>query len=347
MNFATKVLAVILCGLLFHMSTGFAMSSSQELQFYRLLDKKAFERFVDNAVDDEMKYTDKTRDEVKEQIEIEIVDFIQEEYTDLETPENYGEVTVERPYDTLEISTQNLFKQLQEVAQGQGTEIIVSVGRNESSILGALGYSFEIKCVDDCDYNVIGWAGEKLGLTWGGRLSMPIDYLYEVNEYFYSPRNRWIIDYAKKNRISDYNVLMESIDSIDYSIDWKISNYYTPVPGQKSYLNTTYQAEFDMNCSGNCFVSASGKTLSDSDTHKAFACPPEFPMGTRLQIEIPSVRYYKNGITLVGTCVDRGGAIKNHKIDVYTGVGKQGQDYPYTKFVGTDKAKVSILNLQE
>lgn len=75
-----------------------------------------------------------------------------------------------------------------------------------------------------------------------------------------------------------------------------------------------YMADFKVNCSGDCLVTADGYQLKPEDAFKVAACPPEMPFGTRLQID---------GIGKV-VCRDRGSAIKNRKIDVWAGIGDQG-----------------------
>lgn len=92
---------------------------------------------------------------------------------------------------------------------------------------------------------------------------------------------------------------------------WSITRYYTPVPGQIRYYRKTYEEDFKVNCSGDCFVTASGYRLKPEDSFKIAACPPEIPFGTKVDIQ---------GIGIV-RCEDRGGAIKSKRLDVWSGVG--------------------------
>lgn len=75
-----------------------------------------------------------------------------------------------------------------------------------------------------------------------------------------------------------------------------------------------YLADFRVNCSGDCLVPADGSTYTDADAGKVAACPPEYPFGTKFEIE---------GMGTV-TCRDHGSAIKQKKIDVWTGIGMSG-----------------------
>lgn len=96
---------------------------------------------------------------------------------------------------------------------------------------------------------------------------------------------------------------------------WNLSRYYTPVPGQTSYYRKEgYEADFKVNCSGDCLVTASGYRLKPEDAYKVAACPPELPFGTVLKID---------GLGEV-VCRDRGGAIKKRRIDIWSGVGDVG-----------------------
>lgn len=75
-----------------------------------------------------------------------------------------------------------------------------------------------------------------------------------------------------------------------------------------------YQMDFKVNCSGDCLVTADGYRLKPEDAMKVAACPPDMPFATRLLIE---------GIGQV-VCHDRGGAIKEKRLDVWAGIGMDG-----------------------
>ncbi len=101
---------------------------------------------------------------------------------------------------------------------------------------------------------------------------------------------------------------------------YNISRYYTPIPGQKSYyLNRSYEEDLAMNTSGDPFTTADGYVLSEKDTHRVVACPPNFKMGTKLFIE-----WIGNVV-----CHDRGWAIKNKRIDLWAGIGDEGKNNIY------------------
>lgn len=83
-----------------------------------------------------------------------------------------------------------------------------------------------------------------------------------------------------------------------------------------------YQMDFKVNCSVDCFVTADGYRLQPQDAFKVLACPPEIAFGTKIDIE---------GIgTFV--CHDRGGAIKEKRLDVWAGSGDEAlaalKNYP-------------------
>jgi len=98
-----------------------------------------------------------------------------------------------------------------------------------------------------------------------------------------------------------------------------LSRYYTPVRGQERYYRDSYEADFKVNCFGNCFSPADGGALlTDKDAYKVAACPKSYPFGTKLDIE---------GIGIV-VCRDRGGAITDDgdtvRIDIWAGSGMKG-----------------------
>lgn len=94
---------------------------------------------------------------------------------------------------------------------------------------------------------------------------------------------------------------------------WNITRYYTPVEVQKVYFHGSYEKDFQINCSGDCLVIADSYQLKPDDAFKVAACPPEIAFGTKMDIE---------GIGVV-TCHDRGGAIKEKRIDVWAAIGME------------------------
>lgn len=90
-----------------------------------------------------------------------------------------------------------------------------------------------------------------------------------------------------------------------------ISAYYSPVPGQSRYATGTYEGDIRLNGGG--VMTASGTPVSAAQG--AFvAGPPCMPFGTQLDIE---------GL---GThqVLDRGGAIKGNRLDIWMGYGDVG-----------------------
>ncbi len=72
-------------------------------------------------------------------------------------------------------------------------------------------------------------------------------------------------------------------------------------------------------------VTASGATVQEGRT---IACPPEIPLGTKIDIETVGVR----------VCEDRGGAIKGKILDLYIADANKVWDW------GRKKLKIKILN---
>lgn len=120
----------------------------------------------------------------------------------------------------------------------------------------------------------------------------------------------------------------------DMGSPYHITRYYSPEPDQLVYYDKrTYLEDVEMNCgltkegaAGDCSTTANGYKLKASDAFKVAACPPDMPFGTRLHIE---------GIGEL-TCVDRGGAIKDKRIDVWAGYGMDGlRNIAQNKVAGT------------
>lgn len=95
---------------------------------------------------------------------------------------------------------------------------------------------------------------------------------------------------------------------------WVVTRYYTPIPGQKRYYHGSYAADFKINCQGDCLVTASNYRLSEKDAFKVAACPKEIKFGT-----IINLPHYGAVV-----CRDRGGAIKENRIDLWAGIGDEG-----------------------
>lgn len=104
------------------------------------------------------------------------------------------------------------------------------------------------------------------------------------------------------------------IDRIDIW-DFQLSRYYTVVPDQRRYyMNNTFEDDFNMNCSWDCFVTASGHRLTEKDEFKIVACPRSFSIWSELYIDtIWNVR-----------CEDRWWSIKWKRLDLWTWIWDKG-----------------------
>jgi len=127
----------------------------------------------------------------------------------------------------------------------------------------------------------------------------------------------------------------------EVALVFNVTRYYSPIPGQLKYFNGSYKKDVEINCglytdeqlrkfesegkkvrngivmddgtAGDC-VHAAAVSLKSLKPMTVAACPKEYPIGTRVKLE---------GIGIV-TCLDRGGAIKGNKIDIWTGFGMEG-----------------------
>lgn len=100
---------------------------------------------------------------------------------------------------------------------------------------------------------------------------------------------------------------------------YNVTRYYTPVTGQLRYYRddnqNPYEADFKVNCWGDCFKTADGTDLRTVEPMTSAACPPEMSFGTKIYIE---------GMDITVTCHDHGSAIKGNRIDVWAGAGHEG-----------------------
>lgn len=117
--------------------------------------------------------------------------------------------------------------------------------------------------------------------------------------------------------ISNMEVVYNKVKEREGDV-WYITRYYSPVEGQKRYFHGSYLKDVEINCglkpdgtAGDCLTTANGHRLEAHQAFKVAACPPEIPFGTKIDIE---------GIGTV-TCHDRGGAIKEKRLDVWAGIG--------------------------
>lgn len=125
------------------------------------------------------------------------------------------------------------------------------------------------------------------------------------------------------------SLFIEGTQEEKYIGEFYVSNYYTPVRGQKKYFNGSYQADFYVNCQGDCTITASGSKLDWTKQRKVLACPPNFKFGTKIKLVFPYDHKEHPSGELIATCEDRGGAIKNKRLDLWVGMGEQGGGTPW------------------
>lgn len=93
-----------------------------------------------------------------------------------------------------------------------------------------------------------------------------------------------------------------------------VSRYYTVVKGQPQYYYGDYETDYRINCQNDCFKTADGTDLHYKEPFTVLACPRTFPLGTVIELA---------GIG-TAVCHDRGGAIKDKRLDLWVGAGLQG-----------------------
>lgn len=76
-------------------------------------------------------------------------------------------------------------------------------------------------------------------------------------------------------------------------------------------MHGSYEADFKINCHGDCRSTADGYYLKPEDAFKVIACPDKWALGAR---------FYIDGVGEV-TCHDRGGAIERGRLDLWVGIG--------------------------
>jgi peptidoglycan hydrolase-like protein with peptidoglycan-binding domain/3D (Asp-Asp-Asp) domain-containing protein len=107
----------------------------------------------------------------------------------------------------------------------------------------------------------------------------------------------------------EYLVAQETEQSASfYEKTFVISAYYSPVKGQAKYVTGSFAGDIRLN--GNGVHSADGTPVYPG----MIAAPSTYPFGTKMNIP---------GIGTVAVH-DRGGAIKNNRLDVWMGYGDEG-----------------------
>ena len=125
----------------------------------------------------------------------------------------------------------------------------------------------------------------------------------------FQPKNcPWVnFDWSRiQTGIVEKKVEVKKVEKKDNNV-FKLSRYYSVQPNQKRYYNgRSYDADFKINCKGDCLVTANGHQLTNDDKYKSVACPKEYPLGTKIYLEwIWEV-----------VCNDRWGAINWNRIDM-------------------------------
>lgn len=132
---------------------------------------------------------------------------------------------------------------------------------------------------------------------------------------------KWHKDFQSKNcpwKNFDFSKIKKTEKKM-----FSLSRYYSPMPWQSRYYNwKTYEEDVTMNCwasaIGNnwCLYPANSMLLKNEHKWKVVACPPEYPLWTKIHL---------SWIWVV-TCVDRWWAIKWNRIDMYCWVWEWALD---------------------
>lgn len=118
-------------------------------------------------------------------------------------------------------------------------------------------------------------------------------------------------------------VIKTNVDS-EWYMEFTATRYYSPVQWQDHYYkNKTYEADVCMNCGcwWDCTIPANWIKLKKEQAGLVVACPKEYKLGTKFEI-----KWY-----WVVTCVDRGSAIVDNKLDIWVGYGDTGLNVIETK----------------
>lgn len=105
-----------------------------------------------------------------------------------------------------------------------------------------------------------------------------------------------------------YALSPETAQSFPYSQKFIITSYYSPLPDQSRYVTGSFEGDVRLNGEG---VHAADGTIVYPGMA---AAPPSFPFGTKMLIP---------GFGTVAIH-DRGGAIKNNRLDIWVGSGEEG-----------------------
>jgi len=201
--------------------------------------------------------------------------------------------------------------------------------------------------------------GDPVAVTGGTEDDEGVSTGYHAHiEYYFWDKDKdaWVIFEYKLGESNLHIVWTESAMEAKERSDnnlWIISSYYTPVKGQSSYYNGSYEKDFEVNCHGNCLSPADGgKLLTQKDKYQIVACPKVYPLGTKFRITLPDDHPEYPNKTWIVTCRDRGGAIKmsdtnkkgQNQIDLWSGIGQIDGPHPWIGEMSTNKANVEVIN---
>lgn len=124
--------------------------------------------------------------------------------------------------------------------------------------------------------------------------------------------------------------------------EFQLSRYYTPDKAQTELLpyEKNKQQAIETNCwktIEDCKHSANGYELKQEDAGKIYSCPPEIPMNSKIKL------VFHRG-TMFWECKDRGGDIKDKRLDGFCWIGNTGvRNIKWNKGCFTWKATIYLL----
>lgn len=107
----------------------------------------------------------------------------------------------------------------------------------------------------------------------------------------------------------------------------------------------SYKMDFQVNCHGDCFSTASGIRLEDKEPGSVAACPQTYAFGTVIDIDgYGPVECIDRGGAIVSReeCAKRGGQNCADRIDVWMGFGSDAVDRIKALPGGIVRAKINL-----
>lgn len=122
-------------------------------------------------------------------------------------------------------------------------------------------------------------------------------------------------------------------------IEISLSRYYSVMPNQTEYYGwRTYEEDFNINCQGDCLITADWHQLQSSEAGLVVACPKEYKLWTK---------FYVEWLWTV-TCHDRGWAItvqwKVIRLDVRSWIWDQWRINIQKNKIRTGKTRGYVLS---